>query len=245
MPTYGHGDRHDAHGDDHAGDGDDGAEASKGFSEGGGSSVGPFAAHTHAEFNCLHVSAQDLSSTNRLRAAALGLPLDVPTLIVREVGEMTGEFNTSSIASIGSSAAAAAAAAASSASSAASASPRIVGASGAASGVPAELLWMRAPLPAAASRVFASPLQVGDFYPYWDAVEVSDAVTGRPTLAYDLVQQLACSAAKRVHGNAGHEFVHGVCHWRSSGVLDGGRKSRLAGSQLSPTADVCSTLWAA
>ena len=127
---------------------------------------------------------------------------------------------------------------------ASSTSPTLT-ASAKAAGVPAALLWMRAPLPAAALRVFVSPLQVGDFYPYWDAVEVNDAVTGQPTLAYDLVQQLVCSAAKRVHGNAGHEFVHGVCHWRRSGVLDGGRQSRRTGSQPPPVADVCSTLWAA
>ena len=91
---------------------------------------------------------------------------------------------------------------------------------------------MRAPLPAAASKVFAAPLHVGAFFPYWDAVEVHDAAGWR-TLAYDLIQQLVCSAARRVHGNAGSEFVHGVCHWRRAGLF----------GKAADDDDVCSTLW--
>ena len=113
-------------------------------------------------------------------------------------------------------------------------------------------MWMRSPLPAAASRVFASPMHVGEVYPYWDAVEVSDAATGKPTLAYDLIQQLVCSAAKRVHGSAGHEFVHGVCHWRRAAVFSqelGGQSGSGSKHQRQqdqpPPADVCSTLWSA
>ena len=156
-----------------------------GFSLGGGG-----VAMRAPEFNCLHVSAAELSSTNRLKAVAATLPAHVPTLLVREVGEAADGGSD-----------------------------------------------MRAALPLAAKRVFRTPLQVGDFYPYWDEVAVRDA-TQAHTLAYDLIQQLVCAAARRVHGNAGSEFVHGVCHWRRSPVV-----SKLIGRRLAAVDDVCSTLW--
>ena len=37
------------------------------------------------DFNCLHVTAAELASPNRLRSAAGALPLDAPTLLVKEV----------------------------------------------------------------------------------------------------------------------------------------------------------------
>jgi hypothetical protein len=80
---------------------------------------------------------------------------------------------------------------------------------------------------------------VAHFFPFWDAVEVVDA-DGERTLAYDLIQQLVCSAAQRVHGNAGEEFVHGVCHWRQTNLF-----GKLVGSRRGGAPDVCSTLWEA
>ena len=153
-------------------------------------------AHSSHDFNCLHVTASDLASPNRLRSAAGSLPLDAPTLLVKEMGmdEAT---------------------------------------------VGGELTWMRDPLPPAALKIFAVPLHVGDFFPYWDAVEVHDIGAGR-TLAYDLVQQLVCSAARRIHGNAGSEYVHGVCHWRRSALF-----SKLHASRRGSSDDVCSTLFEA
>ena len=35
-------------------------------------------------------------------------------------------------------------------------------------------------------------------------------------LAFNLIEQLVCSAARRVHGNADSDFIHSVCHWRHS-----------------------------
>ena len=48
---------------------------------GGGGGTG----HSGHDFNCLHVTAAELASPNRLRFAAGGLPLDMPTLLVREL----------------------------------------------------------------------------------------------------------------------------------------------------------------
>ena len=63
---------------------------------------------------------------------------------------------------------------------------------------------------AAVSRVFGTAaMQIREFYPYWDEVEVLDA-SGMPTLAYDLVQQLVCAAAHRVEGSAHSDYVQGV-----------------------------------
>jgi hypothetical protein len=89
--------------------------------------------------------------------------------------------------------------------------------------------WLREPLPASAASVFTAPLHVGDFYPYWDEVEVHDETLER-TLAYDLVQQLVCSAARRVQGSTRSTFVRGVCHWRESRALSSTRTGTRAAS---------------
>ena len=149
------------------------------------------------DFSCLHVTAAELASPNRLRSAAGSLPLDAPTLLVMEAG----------------------------------ATPRVDGGNYSS--------WMHAPLPPAVSKVFTTPLQVGTFYPIWDRVEVDDAAKGR-TLAYDLIQQLVCSASRRIHGNAGSEFVHGICRWRDAALF-----KKLVSSQPSSSDDICSTLWEA
>ena len=43
-------------------------------------------------------------------------------------------------------------------------------------------------------------MRLVDFYPYWDVVEVQDAGSGERTLAFDVLQQLVCADAQRVHG---------------------------------------------
>ena len=164
------------------------------------------------DFNCLHVSEGDLSSPGRLMTAAGTLPLDAPTLIVREVGlgglsaGVTGRRE----------------------------GDRVSGA-------------LPAVLPSTAvSRVFSTAaLEIRDFYPYWDEVEVLDA-SGLPTLAYDLVQQLVCAAGRRVQGSPHSEFVHGVCHWRrSSSVMSkllAGSVAGRKGVEVGSVNDACSTI---
>ena len=80
----------------------------------------------------------------------------------------------------------------------------------------------------AIDRVFDRPLWVSDFFPYWDAVEVLDAQNMR-TLAYDMVQQLVCSAARMVHGEESSTFVAGVCRWRELMLFSGFERSDFGG----------------
>lgn len=169
------------------------------------------------DFNCLHVTAAELASPNRLRFAAGSLPLDVPTLVIREL--TASDMQASPLMSAGGG-----------------------GSRDGNASATGEHGWMRAPLPPAVTKVFTTPLQVSQFFPYWDAVEVSDAAAG-PTLAFDLIQQLVCSAAWRVHGHAGSEFVHGVCHWRHAGLAGRLLGARRGGALAAD--DVCSTLWEA
>ena len=87
-------------------------------------------------------------------------------------------------------------------------------------------------------RVFPHAVPLADFYPYWDAVEVEDAGSTRArTLAFDVMQQLVCADAQRVHGNASADFVRAICRWR-------------LGALFQPTTsviadDVCASLSAA
>ena len=194
-----------------------------------------------ATFNCLHVTAAELTSVNRLRAAAAQLPRGVPTILVQEVG-MTAARSEGRAADNGAEGVLEEGASADNTRRRRSTShvgwltaiPSADGVRGNESGSDSKLLW-------AISQVFSTPLRVSDFYPYWDAVEVDDG-TGGHTLAYDLVQQLVCSAARRIHGDAGHHFVHGVCHWRRNLHL-----SKQLGSKQRDTStayeDVCSNLW--
>lgn len=86
--------------------------------------------------------------------------------------------------------------------------------------------------------MFDFPLWVGDFYPHWDAVEVLDSDNVR-TLAYDLIQQLVCSAARRIEGEPSHPFVRGACRWRRAGVFMTESSGRW--SHDHDAFDVCST----
>ena len=113
-------------------------------------------------------------------------------------------------------------------------------------------------LPAAVRRVLPRAVRLGDFYPYWDAVEVHDAGSGARTLAYDFLQQLVCADAQRVHGNATADFVRAICRWRLGGLFQhtfqhalgaaaaaqGGSVGSAAGSGAVGRAgdDICATL---
>ena len=83
------------------------------------------------------------------------------------------------------------------------------------------------------------PLWVGDFYPYWDAVEVLDSRNTR-TLAYDLIQQLVCSAARRVQGEPSDAFVLGVCQWRQAGLFAAQKSGNPFASGRNGVVDACS-----
>ncbi len=74
-------------------------------------------------------------------------------------------------------------------------------------------------LPAAVLRVFPRAVRLADFYPYWDSVEVEDAGVAARTLAFDVMQQLVCADAQRVHGNASADFVRAICRWRLGGLF--------------------------
>ena len=99
---------------------------------------------------------------------------------------------------------------------------------------------LRAPLPPAASTIFTEALHVGEFFPYWDEVEIFD-VNGVCTLAFNLIEQLVCSAARRVHGNADSDFIHGVCHWRWGSMISS-PFGTASGRGLRSAHDVCSVL---
>jgi len=99
--------------------------------------------------------------------------------------------------------------------------------------------------------VFPRLLRLDDFFPHWDLVEVHASEGGR-TLAYDMVQQLVCSAARTVEGDPTSSFVIAVCRWRRSNVLEqsGGGGERPAGSgggegQGRSVADACAVIEAA
>jgi hypothetical protein len=106
-------------------------------------------------------------------------------------------------------------------------------------------------MPMTVLAVLPGALRLADFYPHWDLVEVSDA-SGARTLAYDVVQQLVCSQADRVIGQAASPFVEAVCHWRAAGALGDARAttkprrglahgSRAAGRSALP-GDACGEL---
>ena len=94
--------------------------------------------------------------------------------------------------------------------------------------------------PPAASTIFTEALHVGEFFPYWDEVEIFD-VNGVCTLAFNLIEQLVCSAARRVHGNADSDFIHGVCHWRWGSMISS-PFGTASGRGLRSAHDVCSVL---
>jgi len=164
---------------------------------------------SRAEFNCLYATPTDLGSAARLRQAAGMLPRNLPTLLVTE--EAVGRTGSP-----------------------ASTADEAGGALGSEShmeggGSLAELenenglsLTSTNPLGSTdpVGEVFDFPFWVGDFYPYWDAVEVLDS-KGHRTLAYDLIQQLVCSAASVVQGDPTSDFVVGVCHWQRANIFDG------------------------
>jgi len=180
-------------------------------------------------FNCLHVTPDELASAHRLRAAAGDAPRHTPTLLVYELGVASEVSQTEGDRRDG--------------------DVGVTGADGYVSGTShrgEKDTWaLRDPLraisnglardartadgwrlrpPRVASEVFGVPLLVSDFYPYWDAAEVTDIHTAR-TLAYDMVQQLVCSAARNVYGDPRRDFVQGVCHWRRSGSSGSKRAS--------------------
>ena len=78
---------------------------------------------------------------------------------------------------------------------------------------------------------------VSDFFPYWDLVEVEDAARRR-TLAFDVIQQLVCSASRRFEGNASSAFGAAVCVWRQS-VFEWQRGQQHREASTRDEADVC------
>ena len=213
------------------GRGDGGGDGGGGGGRGGGGGGSGGAEPRLQDFNCLYVSRADLESAESLREAAGPLPLDAPTLLVRELGAAYGD-DADSGDHTAESATAEAALVGVATEGGARRHDRGAAPHRTVRSPPIELL--RSPLPAWASTVLTHPLQVSDHFPYWDEVEVRDAIAGH-TLAYDLVQQLVCSAARRVHGPSERSFVVDVCQWRSvPGIRPGGQTTAAA-------ADVCST----
>ena len=82
---------------------------------------------------------------------------------------------------------------------------------------------------------------VGDVYPYWDAVEVFDS-RGQRTLAYDLIQQLVCSASRHVQGDPSDPFLLGVCEWRQAGIFGSPKAESAAMSRRNGVPDTCNTV---
>ena len=160
---------------------------------------------------CLHVRRRDLASAERLRGAAGAAQAGPPTLlVVEEADRDEGNEEANALAmQLGGDA--------------------IVGVGGdgpwpaAAQDVGGgdvrrpSVADETASYPAVA-EVFAQPLWMSSFYPYWDAVEVLDYGDGR-TLAYDFIQQLVCSSASRVYGDASDAFVSGVCEWKRAAIF--------------------------
>ncbi len=177
------------------------------FSVGRAVTTAPLAP-TH-EFQCVYARPSALLNIESLRVAAGSAPTGMPTLLVTETsGSQTVRAQV----------------ARGGGSEESEGHEDGEGGGGAGNGAapladPAEALRRAAAQPApAAVQLFPRALRVVDFFPYWDAVEIFDAY-GRLTLAYDEVQQLVCSAAQHVHGEASRPFMHSVCHWRRAGVF--------------------------
>lgn len=172
--------------------------------------------HSGHRFNCLYVTVGELESAATLRHAVGSLPTRQPTLIVAEDTE--GRLFEERDAKQGGGYAL---------------QYRDEARLALGAGV------LQPEVSRAVDEVFGEPLWASDFYPYWDAVEVLDARDGR-TAAFDLVQQLVCSAASAVHGDTSSPFVAGVCRWRELALF--GQANRDRSTTVEEELDACGRL---
>ena len=184
---------------------------------------------TH-DFTCLYLTRLELGSIDRLRAAASHLPSQAPTVVMYEVGgELQEPANGTVEGEVGPASTTGRSAQEQANREAEQRRENRV----------ADHRPSHPRLPPAVSKIFDAPLVMGDFFPYWDAVEVSDAEAGH-SLAYDMVQQLVCSAARRVHGDASSDFIHATCLWRRSRIFSNMTSS--SSTQKAGKGDVCDQL---
>ena len=65
----------------------------------------------------------------------------------------------------------------------------------------------------------------------------------RRTHAFEMIEQIVCSASRRVYGNASHEFLLEVCRLRQSpGLLSGPGSSTASWGGAGDALDICSAL---